>query len=337
MAPYSTFSRGINNLFIVPINEDGYIGRTPLVIICVAVLNVLALAATYLFFPSQTVFSHYGFTPAEPQALTALSSMFLHAGLFHLLGNMFFLWMFGYRIENTFGRWGFGLIYLLCGIGAVSLHYVFNRASTVPCVGASGAISGIMGCYFVLFPESRFDLEVFFLRFHVASIPSYTRGAIGIWVAEQTILGLMTQTVRFSTTAFWAHVGGFATGAAITLPLLWLFPHLKIRGEQPFMVRNVKGVVHDLTGSVLSKANVDLRSESGEVLTATTDSQGRFSFPNLPDGCYTFTASRDGWEAVEGNILVRRKRRYSLPIKVRMQHQVSNYQSKETETRLAKA
>ena len=255
--------------------------------------------------------------------------MFLHKGIFHFIGNMFFLWMFGYRLENTFGRWAFALIYLICGLGAVSLHYLFNRASTVPCVGASGAISGIMGCYFVLFPKSRFDLEVFLLRFHVASIPTYTHGAIGIWLAEQTILGLLTQTVHFSSTAFWAHVGGFATGVIITLPLIFIFPRLRIRGEQPFMVRNVKGVVHDLTGSVLTKARVSLHFESGETRTATTDGKGRFTFPSLPDGCYRFIVSRDGRQTMEGNIVVRKKTRYNIPIKLRMQPEVANDASTE--------
>jgi rhomboid family protein len=303
----------------------------PYVIVGLAIVNALALAATYVVSSSQATFAQFGFTPAHPHFLTALSSMFLHAGIFHFIGNMFFLWMFGYRLENTFGRWGFAFIYLICGLGAVSLHYLFNRASTVPCVGASGAISGIMGCYFVLFPKSRFDLEVFFLRFHVASIPTYTHGAIGIWLAEQTILGLLTQTVRFSSTAFWAHVGGFATGAIITLPLIFVFPRVRIRGEQPFMVRNVKGIVHDLTGRVLIKARISLRCESGETLTATTDGKGRFSFPKLPDGCYQFTASRDGWQRMEGTILVRKKTRYSIPIKLRMQPAALKDASKETQ------
>jgi len=263
--------------------------------------------------------------------------MFLHAGVFHFVGNMFFLWMFGYRVENTFGSWAFAFIYLLCGFGATSLHYLLNRESTIPCVGASGAISGIMGCYFVLFPKSRFDLEVFFLRFHVTSIPTHTHGAIGIWVAEQAILGLITQTALFSSTAFWAHVGGFATGAAITLPLLWIFPHLRARGDQPFMVRYVRGAVHDLNGSVLSNARFELRLHSGETMTEVTNSKGRFAFPKVPDGCHRFTVVREGWHSVEGNIVVRQKTRYSVPIKIRMQRMQTNEVSAEPRTSAAQA
>jgi membrane associated rhomboid family serine protease len=309
----------------------------PYVVIGLAVLNAVALGVIYLLSSSQIVFSQYGFTPAHSRALTVFSSMFLHAGIFHFIGNMFFLWMFGYRVENTIGRWAFALIYLLCGYGAAGLHYLFNSASTIPCVGASGAISGIMGCYFVLFPKSRFNLEVFFWRFHVTTIPTYTHGAIGVWIAEQTILGLLTQAVRFSSTAFWAHIGGFATGAAVTLPLLLLFPHLRSRGDQPFIVRNVKGVVHDLQGSVLSQARFELHVHSGETMTATTDTNGRFSFPKITDGCYRFTVSRDGWYSVDGNIVVRKKTRYSVPIRIRMEQVHASLVSSEPQIPVAQA
>ncbi len=309
-------------MFILPVNEDGYVGRMPYVIIGLVVANGLVLAATYLLSSSQTVFSQYGFTPAQPQTLTVFSSLFLHAGILHFAGNMFFLWMFGYRIENTFGRWLFLLAYLLCGCGATGLHYLFNQTSTIPCVGASGAISGIMGCYFVLFPKSRFDIEVFFWRFHVTTIPANTRGAIGAWVAEQTFLGLLTQDVHSSSTAFWAHIGGFVTGLAITLALLLIFPGLRTRGEQPFIVRYIKGVVHDMDGNALLNARFEMPSRPGELITATTDRKGRFVVGRVPDGRYSFTVSREGWLAVHGNILVRKKTRHNVPIRIRMSEQV---------------
>jgi membrane associated rhomboid family serine protease len=309
-------------MFVLPINEDGYVGRTPYVIAALVLINGLALAAIYTLSSSQAVFAHYGFTPAQPHTLTVLSSMFLHAGILHYAGNMFFLWMFGYRIENTFGIWLFTFVYLLCGVGATGLHYLFNANSTIPSVGASGAISGIMGCYFVLFPKSKFDLEVFFLRFHVTSIPTHTHGAIGVWVAEQALLGLLTQTVRFSSTAFWAHVGGFATGGALTLVLLLLIPEIRERGEQPFMVRHVKGAIHDAYGDALPNARIELHCPSGEVLSATAGPNGRFEFDKLADGSYHCIVTREGWEPVHGRIMVRKKTRYSVPIKIRMAEQV---------------
>ncbi len=309
-------------MFILPINEDGYTGRTPYVIAGLAIVNALALAATYILSSSQTVFAHYGFIPAQPQALTVLSSMFLHAGILHYVGNMFFLWMFGYRIENTFGAWLFAFVYLLCGFGASGLHYLINSTSTIPCVGASGAISGIMGCYFVLFPKSKFDLEVFFLRFHVTSIPTHAHGAIGVWVVEQAVLGMLTQSFRFSSTAFWAHVGGFATGGAITLIVLLVAPQIRERGEQPFMVRYVKGAIHDTYGNALPNAQLELHCPSGEVVNAATGAKGRFALDKLPDGLYRYIVTRPGWQPVHGRIVVRKKTRYSVPIRIKMVEQL---------------
>jgi len=314
----------LTHVLILPFNEDGYVGRMPYVIIGLVVANGLVLAATYLLSSSQAVFSQYGFTPAQPHTLTMFSSLLLHAGILHFVGNMFFLWMFAYRIENTFGRWLFILVYLLCGCGATGLHYLLNQTSAIPCVGASGAISGIMGCYFVLFPTSRFDIEVFFWKFHITTIPTNTHGAIGAWVAEQTILGLLTQTVHFSSTAFWAHIGGFVTGGATTLALLLIFPGLKTRGEQPFIVRYIKGVVCDTNGNTLPNARFEMLSRPGELITATTDSKGRFVVGRVSDGHYSFTVSREGWLAAHGNILVRKKTRHNVPIRIRMSEQVDN-------------
>ena len=282
----------------------------------------MALTATYLLSTSQIVFSQYGFTTAQPHVLTVFSSMFLHAGVLHFAGNMFFLWMFGYRVENTFGSWPFAIVYVLCGCGATGLHYLFNANSTTPCVGASGAISGIVGCYFVLFPQSRFNIEIFFLRFHIDTIATHTRGAIGAWAAEQTILGLLTQAVQFSSTAFWAHIGGFATGVATTLTLLLFLPQLRIRGDLPFIVRSVKGFVLDGKGHTLSNARFEMHRHSGDLVTATTDAKGRFIVAKVPDGLYSFTVSRDGWQVVQGHLVVRKKTRYSVPIRIRMSEQV---------------
>src|SRR5260370_2273464 len=249
-----------------------------------ACANGLVLAAKYLLSSSQTVFSQYGFTPAQPHVLTMFSSLFLHTGILHFVGNMFFLLMFGYRIENTFGRWLFVLVYLLCGCGATGLHYLLNQTSTIPCVGASGAISGIMGCYFVLFPKSRFDIEVFFWRFHITTIPTNTHGAIGALLAEQTILVLFTQTVHFSSTAFWPHIGGFVTGGATTLALLLIFPRLRTRGAQPFIVRYIKGLVCYMNGNTLTNARFEMVARPGELITATTNSKGRFVVGRVSDG-----------------------------------------------------
>ena len=283
------------------------------------VVNGLLLIAAY-YFSFKTVFSEYGFIPAQPHVLNSLTSMFLHAGFWHFAGNMFFLWMFGYRVENTFGRWLFLLVYLTCGFGADALHYVMNSHSTVPSVGASGAISGIVGCYFVLFPKSRFDIEVYFFRFHVKTIPTQTHGAVGAWIAEQTILGILTGVVAFSSTAFWAHIGGFATGVGLTSVLLLFVPHLRARGDVPFVVRAINGFVQADNGQPLANARFELCSESGESRTVFTSPQGRFDVFDVPEGYYSYIVSADYFEPIEGSIVLQKHGR-STPIRIKLSPQ----------------
>ncbi|SRR5712692_5147557 len=207
-------------MFILPIPRDFTSKKKPWVTFGLIIANTLLLIVTFiasLMLSSATVYGRFGFVPAQPHLATLFSSMFIHAGLFHLFGNMLFLFMFGVDVEDAFGHWMFGLIYLLCGLGGNALHWALNPASMVPCVGASGAISGIAGAYFVLFPESKFDLMIFFWRFRIKTIPAHTHAAVGAWIVEQAVLGLVTQTIHLSSIAFWAHVGGFAAGVVAAL------------------------------------------------------------------------------------------------------------------------
>src|SRR5215469_10906514 len=129
-------------MFIFPYNRDNEVKNIPWVVISLIVLNTPLLIVSWLVPSSESLFRTYGFTPAHAQPLTMFTSMFLHTGFWHLFGNMWFLWMFGNRVENTLGHWVFSLVYLASGIGGGLLHYAFNSNSTIPCVGASGAISG---------------------------------------------------------------------------------------------------------------------------------------------------------------------------------------------------
>ncbi len=306
-------------MFILPLNEDGYIGRRAYVLLGLVVLNALVLAATYIHpSNSDTVFRQYAFVPAYPHLSTLLSSMFLHAGFWHFAGNMFFLWMFGYRVENTFGHWLFAAIYIVCGCGAGTLHYAFNSASNIPCVGASGAISGIVGCYFVLFPRSRFEIVVVFFRWPVKTIETYTYGAVGAWIGEQTILALLTQAVRFSEVAFWGHVGGFLTGAALTWFLLLVAPQLRRRGEQPIVVRFVRGTVRDAMDKPVVDARFEIRADFHPAVAVVTDTKGRFSLPAIADGTYSFRVTKPQFQTIQGTVVVRRKRRFPSPFKLTM-------------------
>jgi membrane associated rhomboid family serine protease len=141
--------------------------------------------------------------------------MFLHAGFWHVAGNMWFLWMFAPKLEQRLGSWFFLVAYLICGLGAASLQTLLSPGSTVPMVGASGAISGVAGMYFVLFPRSPFSLELYLGWWHVKSFDAMTRGAVGAWIGEQFVLGLITSATRSIGIAFWAHVGGFLAGLLI--------------------------------------------------------------------------------------------------------------------------
>lgn len=301
-------------MFILPVNTDGYIGRRPYVFLGLVVINAFVLAATYIHpSPAEALFLQYGFVPAHPHFSTLLASMFLHAGFWHFAGNMFFLWMFSPRVENTFGRLLFAAMYIVCGCGAAALHFAFNRTATIPLVGASGAISGIVGCYFVLFPRSRFDLVVVLFRWPVKTIHTDTYGAVGAWIGEQAVLALLTQAGQFSEVAFWAHIGGFSTGAAVTSILLLIAPRLKRRGEAPPVVRFVRGRVRDDTGKPIVGAEFRLHADFHAPLVAMTDTKGRFTFATVPDGTYSFRLTKIQFQAVEGTVVVQRKRRFPSP------------------------
>jgi membrane associated rhomboid family serine protease len=211
-------------VFIYPINRDAPTAPSP-VFVAITIVNVLLLPAAYGA-GSKTIFLQYGFIPAHPSVITVFSSIFLHAGILHLLGNTWFFWMFGPRVENKFGRVPFLLLYLTSGLGATAAHYAFNTGSTVPCVGASGAISGVAAAYFVLFPRSLFDLSIYFGFYGpLKTFQARTHTAIGAWIGEQLVLALLTRFGRFSAVAFWAHVGGFATGILFVLAVLAIRPH----------------------------------------------------------------------------------------------------------------
>ena len=146
--------------------------------------------------------------------LTPLTSMFLHGGWSHLLGNGLFLWVFGNNVEDSMGRFRFLIFYLLCGLAAAAAQVAVNPAATVPMVGASGAIAGVLGAYLVLYPRVRVNvLFIFIIFFKVIPVPAYLM--LLWWIFWQVISGLpQLSAVRDASAgvAFWAHIGGFAAG-----------------------------------------------------------------------------------------------------------------------------
>ena len=148
-----------------------------------------------------------------PVYLTMLTSMFMHGGLAHLLGNMWFLWIFGDNIEDDLGRGKYLAFYLLCGILASLTHVLLNFNSPVPSLGASGAISGVMGAYLVMHPKRRVTVLLF--RF-ITEVPGYV--AVGLWFAFQIVSSLGALGGMDSGVAYGAHIGGFIAGAALVKP-----------------------------------------------------------------------------------------------------------------------
>jgi len=142
-----------------------------------------------------------------------LTSMFLHGGWIHFLGNMWALWLFGDNVEERMGHFRFLLFYLLCGLIAGIVHYLFNINSTIPTIGASGAIAGVMGAYFLLFPHSRvITLVPIFFFIDIWEIPAFFYFII--WFLIQVFSGILSLTSSnvYEGIAFWAHVGGFISG-----------------------------------------------------------------------------------------------------------------------------
>ena len=143
----------------------------------------------------------------------AVTSMFLHGGWMHLIGNMWFLWIFGNNVEDSMGRLRFLLFYLLTGLAATAAHIFTSPGSLIPMVGASGAISGIMGAYLVLYPRVRvYTLFFFFIFIRVIPLPAWIM--LVYWFALQLLMGAYTPADGGGV-AFWAHVGGFVAGLVL--------------------------------------------------------------------------------------------------------------------------
>jgi membrane associated rhomboid family serine protease len=197
-------------LFIIPFNRENQV-RNPWVVILLIAINVgwyfVSLAAPDF----QQFERQFGYIPAEPHLVAIFTSMFTHAGFWHVAGNMWFLWMFGNQVENSLGIYWFSLAYLSSGLTALAAFVFFEPSLTIPLVGASGAVSGVVGTYVILYPNNQFDLDIYFGRFLVKTIPCTAKLAVGAWFAEQLLWTAISRFVPMST-AFAAHVGGFGFG-----------------------------------------------------------------------------------------------------------------------------
>ncbi|MEM4663262.1 MAG: rhomboid family intramembrane serine protease [Candidatus Diapherotrites archaeon] len=198
-----------NQKGFVPIGSSARIRVFPIFTLLIILSNIFAF-----FFLPQDLTIYFALIPSNPTFLTLFTHMFVHADIFHLFGNMLFLWVFGRSVEGALGGKKFLLIYFSSGLAAVFAHSFISTNLTVPVVGASGAISGILGAYLLLYPSSK--VRVYFGFFISANVPAIIY-AFG-WFAMQLYFGLISLHQELGV-AFFAHIGGFIAGIVL-LPIL---------------------------------------------------------------------------------------------------------------------
>lgn len=206
-----------------PLKDENPTERRPVLTISLIVLNVAIFVLSYLSGFYGSIVEEYGMVPVEivngSELSTIFTSMFLHGGILHLVGNVWFLWIFGDNIEDLYGRPKFLLIYIGSGIFASLAHVALNPSSTIPTIGASGAIAGILGAYIVKYPRAKVVTLLFiFLFIQIVKIPSFI--FLGIWIGLQ-FLSASVATIAGTevTIAYWAHIGGFLAGLLMALGL----------------------------------------------------------------------------------------------------------------------
>ena len=166
----------------------------------------------------------FGFIPANFSIITVFTSMFLHGGISHIMGNMWFLWVFGDNVEGVLGHVKFAVFYIICGLAATMSQLFVDPSSTIPMVGASGAIAGVLGMYMIRFPHARVHVFAFIIIFFTTfRIPAMF--VLGFWFFNQLTNGL--GSLGFDTTggvAWFAHIGGFISGVMLNQA----FKHIRL-------------------------------------------------------------------------------------------------------------
>jgi membrane associated rhomboid family serine protease len=239
-----------------PIRDHNPSGRTPFVTYALIAANVLIFLSYWSLFDSprelSLFYSQWAFVPAQlsagENATTLVTSMFLHGGIMHLLGNMLFLFIFGDNMEDEMGHIGFAVFYLISGIAAALAQYASGPLSPVPTLGASGAIAGVMGGYLLLFPKARVDvLIIIVIFFRVFPIPAWI--VLLVWFGIQLFSSIGSSAFDGGV-AYWAHAGGFIAGLILTIPV-WLK-----RGGPSYWNRNEGHPPHPEAKYALSSSTI---------------------------------------------------------------------------------
>lgn len=212
---------------MIPLRDENPSATVPVVTRALIGLNVLVFLYELLLGPDLGAFLYaWGFTPVKltlavrygdlpllPSAAPLVTSMFLHGGWSHLIGNLWYLWIFGDNVEDALGHAGFLVFYLGCGVAASLFHYLAVPVAAIPTVGASGAIAAVLGAYILRFPRARvLTLLPIFPFFQVVPLPAFL--VLGLWFLFQFVLGLGSPATGGGI-AFWAHVGGFLVGLSV--------------------------------------------------------------------------------------------------------------------------
>ena len=190
---------------------------------------------------------NFGFRPANPVPLALVTSMFLHGGFMHLAGNMLFLWIYGDNVEHRLGRGRFLLAYFATGLAATFVHTAFDTGSELPVVGASGAISGVLGFYFIWFPRNRVRLWIMVFPFFMNVVRAPARLVLGFYlIMDNLVPFLLTQGIEGGGVAYGAHLGGFLGG----LGWAWWAGRREVVG-QPTEYRSPSGQAPTLPGELV--------------------------------------------------------------------------------------
>jgi membrane associated rhomboid family serine protease len=200
---------------VIPLRDVIPTRSAPVVTVTLIAINVAVFLFQWSLGERQATrfIFDWGLIPADFTWLTVFTSMFLHGGFLHAGGNMLYLWIFGDNVEDRLGKGRFIVFYLLCGAAAALAQTMISPSSRVPMVGASGAIAGVMGAYFVMYPHSRIVTLIPFIFIQIVEVPAVF--FLGIWFLMQFLNGVGSiAQVQAGTggVAFWAHVAGFATG-----------------------------------------------------------------------------------------------------------------------------
>ncbi len=225
-------------------DESGRLSRFPIVTVALILLNVVVFLyqITLPARAEQQFILAYGAVPQEitsgrdlpplidlPIEATLITSMFLHGGWLHIIGNMLYLWVFGDNVEDALSPIPYLAYYLACGVVAGLAQVMFDPYSRVPSIGASGAVAGVLGGYFVLHPTNRVNtLVILGIFIRVVALPAWV--LLGFWFILQFFSGVTTTDAAAGGVAYWAHVGGFVIGMVLMIPVALVN---RLRGGTP--------------------------------------------------------------------------------------------------------